>query len=71
VSDAVALLAVIFENGHRVAIPKVQIDVPVVETPVRLLLAILGDKRSGIARAAVGGHPPVLTGARLVAEIEF
>jgi len=37
----------------------------------RLLLAILGDERSGIGRAAGRGHPPVLAGAGLVAQIEF
>jgi hypothetical protein len=37
----------------------------------RLLLAILGDKRSGIGRAAVRGRAPVVTSAGLVAKIEF
>jgi len=37
----------------------------------RLLLAILGDERSGIGRAPARGHPPVLAGAGLVAQIEF
>jgi hypothetical protein len=37
----------------------------------RLLLAILGDQRSGIVRAAGRGRPPVLAGAGLVAQIEF
>ena len=36
---------------------------------VRLILAMFGDKRSGIGHAAVRGHPPVLTGADLVAQI--
>ena len=37
----------------------------------RLLLAILGDKRNAIRRAAVRAHAPVVTSASLVAKKEF
>ena len=49
---------------------KVESDLNLVETLPRLLLAILGDKRSDIDRTAVRGRASVVTSAGLAAKIE-
>ena len=66
------LFTVMFEHrSNALTSTKLRLTSRKLRFSVRLLLAILGDERSGIGRAAGRGHLPVLAGAGLVAQIEF